>query len=736
MNRFSARILVSSILLFSLISLHAQTGERKFTLEDFTKNRSFGAKGIRGLTSTGDGEHYTALEGRGTKIVQHSYTSGETLKTILDLAELKSGKISVISEYTFSNDETRILLQTNEDYIYRRSFTADFYIYDIKALKLIPLSANGKQQLAEFSPDGTKVAFVRSNNLFITNLSDGSEIQITSDGKFNEIINGAPDWVYEEEYGSNKAFEWSPDGTHLAFVRFDESRVREFSMTLFEGTDPELTENAVYPGTSTFKYPKAGEANSIVSVHAYSLASGKTVKVDIGENTDIYIPRIRWTHSAKALSVFRLNRLQNDFEILLADPATGVTKPIYREVNKCFIDEVNFDNVVFLDDAKHFIITSERDGWSHLYLYNLEGKMVNQITKGKWDVTEYLGFDAKNKRIYYASAETSPLCRNIYSIRADGSGKVRLTAKEGSNSAEFSSGCKYFINTYSSASNPAFITLHDNTGKQIRVLEDNAALVNKLKGYAFNYKEFFTFRTSEGVLLNGYFIKPAGFDSLKKYPVLMTQYSGPNSQEVLKNWSLAWEDFMAQQGYIIACVDGRGTGGRGEAFRKVTYLQLGKYETIDQIEAARYIGRLPFADSMRIGIWGWSYGGFIASSCLVKSNGVFKAAIAVAPVTNWRYYDNIFTERFMRTPQENSEGYDQNSPLNFAAGLSGKLLLCHGTADDNVHVQNTMEFSDRLVQANKQFEMQLYTNRNHNITGGNTRYHLYRRLTSFILNNL
>ena len=398
MNRFSITTLISVFLFSGLFSLQAQTGEKKFTLEDFNKSRSFIAKGIRGLKSMADGEHYTSLEGRGTKIVQHSYASGEAIKTILDLAVLKSDKISGISEYTFSDDETRIMLQTNEDYIYRRSFTADFYIYDIKSQKLIPLSLSGKQQLAAFSPDGNKVAFVRSNNLFIATPDDGSEIQVTRDGKFNEIINGAPDWVYEEEFGSNKAFEWSPDGAYLAYVRFDESKVREFSMTMFEGADPELAENAVYPGTSSFKYPKAGEANSVVSVHTYSLKSGNTAKVDIGENTDIYIPRIRWAKSATTLSIFRLNRLQNEFEILFADPATGITRPVYREINKCYIDEVNFDNVIFLEDNKHFILTSERDGWSHIYLYDLAGKMVKQITKGDWDVTEYLGFDSQNKR--------------------------------------------------------------------------------------------------------------------------------------------------------------------------------------------------------------------------------------------------------------------------------------------------------------------------------------------------
>lgn len=563
MNRLSLKTLISCFFLFSLVSLHAQTGDKKFTLEDIAKNRTFSAKGIRGLTSMNDGEHYTALEARGTKIMQYNYATGDVVQTVLDLADLKTDKITSISDYTFSKDETRIILQTNEEYIYRRSFTADFYIYDIKSQKLIPLSANGKQQLATFSPDGTKVAFVRANNLFVANLADGTEMQVTRDGKSKEIINGAPDWVYEEEFSFNKAFEWSPDGAYLAYMRFDERKVHEYSMTLYEGAAPELTQNAIYPQTKSFKYPKAGEANSVVSVYAFSLASGKTIKIDLGENEDIYIPRIRWTKSSTALAVFRMNRLQNDLEILLADPDKGTTRPLYREVNKCFIDEANFDHVVFLQDNKHFIITSEMDGWSHFYLYDLSGKLVKQITNGAWDVTEYLGFDPKSNRIYYESAETSPLCRNIYSIRLDGTGKVRLSAREGSNAAEFSTGCKYYINTYSSVTSPPVITLNLNTGKLIRVLEDNSSLVSKLKGYAFNYKEFFSFKTSEGVQLNGYFIKPVGFDPAHKYPVMMTQYSGPNSQQALNRWNLDWDDYIAQQGYIVACVDGRGTGGRG-----------------------------------------------------------------------------------------------------------------------------------------------------------------------------
>lgn len=722
--------------LLTILLGEAQNGTKSFVLEDFTKNYSFYARGARGFRSMKDGIHYCAAEGRGTKLVKRSYETGDTISTLIDLKKLNNPSITAFSDFAFCSDESKVLLTTDQEAIYRRSFTASYYIFDLKSRELKALSTNGKQQLATFSPDASKVAFVRQNNLFYVDLANGKEVQITEDGKFNFIINGAPDWVYEEEFEFNQAYEWSPDSKTLAWIRFDETAVSEFSMSMFQGAEPSLDENKLYPHCSSFKYPKAGEANSIVSVHTYQLENGKKTLVDIGKETDIYIPRIRWTKSADKLAVFRLNRLQNHFEILLANPLTGSTTLLYEEKNKYFIDEKTFDDIQFLEDNQHFIARSERDGWDHIFLFKMDGTLVTNLTKGNFDVMDYIGCDEKNKTIYYVSAEPLPYQREIYSIKWDGSNKKKLSEKAGNNSIRCSEGFKYYTISWSNSSTPTQTSLYNAKGKLVRILDDNKAMAEKLKEYKFNTKEFFTFTTSENIMLYGWMVKPPDFDATKKYPVFMTQYSGPNSQSAIDRWELDWENYMAQLGYIIVCVDGRGTGARGEEFRKMTYLQLGKYETIDQIEAGKYLAGLPYVDASRIGIWGWSFGGYISASCMVKGADVFRAGIAVAPVTNWRYYDNIYTERFMRTPQENPDGYDQNSPLNFAENLKGKLLLCHGLADDNVHVQNTVEFAERLVQAEKQFDMQLYTNRNHGIYGGNTTHHLYTRMTQFLLENL
>jgi len=716
--------------------LSAQKGTKSISLEDIFSKPAFRPAGVNGIQSMNDGIHYTTTEVNDNQIVEHEYATGTALDTLFNLKDFQQAGIKSIGEYQFSKNESKLLITTATEPIYRRSFVAEYYVYDRKTKSLKRLSENGKQQLATFSPDGTKVAFVRKNNLFIIDLTTNNEVQITTDGKFNAIINGAPDWVYEEEFSFSKAFEWSPDSKYLAYIRFDETNVPLYSMTMFAGAAPVLEQNKLYPSVSSFKYPKAGEPNSVVSVHAYDLGNTSTRTIDIGTETDIYIPRIRFTQDPSKLAILRLNRHQNKLEILFANPGNGQSKSIYSEENKYYIDEQQFDALQFLSDQKHFCITSERDGWNHIYLYDMEGKLVRQVTSGNWDVTDFLGFDAVTKRFFYVSAETSPLRRNVYSITFDGKKKVRLTPGEGTNTPSFSTSFNYFINNFSSVSTPRQVTLNDANGKQIRILENNKALITKLNDYKFNDKEFFTFTTTQGVTLNGWMIRPIDFNPAKKYPVLMTQYSGPNSQQVVDSWSMSWNDYLAQQGFVVACIDPRGTAARGEEFRKMTYLQLGKYETQDQIEAAKYIGGLPYVDKDRIGIWGWSYGGFISCSCMVNGNGIFKAGIAVAPVTNWRFYDNIYTERFMRTPAENPKGYDDNSPLTYAANLQGKFLICHGTADDNVHTQNTYEFTEKLVQANKQFEMQLYTNRNHNIRGGNTSMHLYTRMTDFLKANL
>lgn len=679
-----------------------------------------------------DGENYTIYSYG--KIIKYSYETGEEVETLLSTTELGIGYVS--SDYSFNSDETKILIYTDDESIYRWSFKANYYVYDLKTKKLTSVSDAGKQQLATFSPAGNKVAFVRDNNLFIKDLDANTETKITFDGEFNKIINGAPDWVYEEEFSFSKAFEWSPEGNYLAYIKFNETDVNIFGMTLFAGLEPKMADYSLYPENSTFKYPKAGEDNSIVSVNIYDLNTSKTTKVDIGEETNIYIPRIIWTTDNNKLCVVRMNRLQNLIELLYANPASGSTEVFYTEENKYYIEESVLDNIIFLEDGENFIISSERDGYRHLYLYKTDGTLVKQITAGNWDVTQFYGYDETNKLFYYQSAEESPIRRSVYSIDLKGKKKTKISTQEGTNDAIFSTGFKYFINYFSNIKTPYYITLHNAKGEVIRVLEENANLKTMVEEYDGVNKEFFTITTSEGVILNASKILPLDFDETQKYPVLITQYSGPNSQQVLDSWSFDWDNLLAQKGYIVISVDPRGTGARGEEFRKLTYLQLGKYETIDLIESAKYLATLKYVDASRIGIWGWSYGGFMALSCMTKGADYFKTGIAVAPVTNWRYYDNIYTERYMRTPQENASGYDDNSPINFVDLFKGNLLVVHGSADDNVHFQNTMEFCEAMVQADKQFDMHIYTNRNHGIYGGKTRTHLYKLMTDYLLENL
>ncbi|MCK4663576.1 MAG: S9 family peptidase [Bacteroidales bacterium] len=711
------------LVLFSLI-LFSQENNKKITLENIFKEHTFSSKYVYGLRSMNNGMYYTTNE-KGTQIVKYSYKTGKIAEVIFDNEKNDNELFKSFYNYEFSNDEQKILLTADLEYIYRHSYTASYYIYNIKSKTIEPLSENGKQQLATFSPDGLKIAFVRDNNLFIKYLTGGEEIQITSDGEHNKIINGAPDWVYEEEFSFSKGFRWSVDGSKLAFYKFDESNVKQYNLTYYGGLYPELY---------LYKYPKAGEDNSVVSIHIYNLKDKKIKNIDIGEEADQYIPRIKWTKNTDILSIYRMNRLQNKLEILLADANSGKSNVVYTEENKYYI-EIN-DDLTFLEDKKHFVISSIQDGYNHIYLYDIEGNLIKQVTKGSWNVTSFLGYD--NEIIYYISTENSPLQHDVYAIGINGLNKRKLSEKSGTNNAVFSKTYSYYINYFSDVNTPYYITLHNTKGKLIRVLEDNIELKNTINEYGFSKKEFFSFKTSENVELNGWIIKPLNFDENKKYPLFMYVYGGPGSQSVRDMWGRrdAWYQLLAQKGYIIVCVDGRGTKGKSEDFEKSTYKQLGKYETIDQIEAAKYLGSKPYIDETRIGIFGWSYGGYMSSLCLMKGADVFKMAIAVAPVTNWRYYDNIYTERYMRTPQENADGYDDNSPINHVEKLIGKFLLVHGTADDNVHYQNSIELTTKLIEANKQFEMMFYPNKNHFINGGNTDIHLYTKMTEFILNNL
>ncbi len=715
-------------------ALHAQTNQ-KITLEDVLTQGTFQSQTVRGLRSMNDGEHYTTLEG-GRQIVRNSYKTGQQVDVLFDLSNLKEAPLSYFNDYELSDDETKILLTTNKKQIYRHSYTAEYYIWNSVTEELSALSDKGAQQLATFSPDGERVAFVRDNNLFIKNLKFGNESQITYDGKQNEIINGAPDWVYEEEFGFNKAFWWSPDSKFLAFIRFDETAVPEFSMIKYAGESPKQDANSPYPQIETFKYPKAGETNSTVSVMSYELYSRKTMNVNIGSETDIYIPRLNWTPDSKDLVVMRFNRLQNQLDVLYANPYTGESKPIYTEKNDRYIDEDFLDAFMYLEDGR-FIVSSERDGWTHLYLYDRLGFEQGQLTKGEFDVTDFYGYDPDQKLFYYQAAAESPLRREVYFTSLDGRKHGKISTLEGTNRADFSKNFNYHVNYYSSSNTPSLITLHDKKNRLIRTLQDNTVLKNKLQSYNLPQKEFFRFTTSEGIELNGYMIKPSNFDESKRHPVLITQYSGPNSQKVKDEWeNIGWNHYLAQEGFLVVGVDPRGTAARGEDFRKITYLQLGKYESEDIVETARFLGSLNYVDKDNIGIFGWSYGGFMTLLSMQKGGELFKAGISVAPVTNWRFYDTIYTERFMRTPQQNADGYDDNSPLSHAGDIKGRLLIVHGSADDNVHAQNTYEFTEKLVQEGVPFDMAIYVNRNHSINGGNTTMHLYNKMTNFLKEQL
>ncbi len=720
------------LLLFILICSQLTAQSKQLSLNDFFVNRTFGTKGVYGLRSMNDGEHYTVLEGNGSRIVKYSYKTGLPVETLLDLNKTEDTSIRHIADYNFNANESRILICTNKKPIYRRSFTADYYLYDLKNKEIKPLSEGGSQRLATFSPDGNRIAFVRDNNLFIHDLRFGSERQITHDGEYNRIINGAPDWVYEEEFAFNKAFDWAPDGSALAYIKFDESHVREFQMNMFQGQSPALKQNGLYPSNYTYKYPKAGEKNSKVSVYVYDVADRTTQKMDTGTEEDIYIPRIRWTKDPKKLAIIRLNRHQNKMEVSLANAKVGTTVPLYREENKYYIAESNLDNLVFLDNGTQFVITSEKSGYMHLYLYDISGRERQAITKGNFDIIDFYGYDPVRKLFYYSSYEESPLEKYVYSINEKGV-KKKLTPVKGWNEVSFRKNFNYYINVVSNSELPPVTTLYNAKGKELRTLADNKNVTEKLKEYDVAKREFIQIPAADGqTMLNAWIMKPAKMENGKKYPLLITQYSGPNSQQVKNSWSLNWLNYLAQEGFIVACIDPRGTAARGEEFRKCTYMQLGKLESDDMIAAAKWLGTQPDVDAKNIGIWGWSFGGFMASLCIMKGHDVFSTAIATAPVTNWRYYDSVYTERYMRTPQENEKGYEENSPMNYVHQLKGNLLLCHGTADDNVHVQNTYELSELLVQANKQFDMAIYTNRDHSIYGGNTTLQLYNRFVKYL----
>lgn len=711
---------------------------RALTLEDIYENSLFRQYDIQGINWMDDGRYYTSQVQDENDYYQHilkyDITSGEAVDTLVNGRNLvPEGEpyALVYGKYTLSPDETKVLFATEYEPIYRRSTRAYYYVYDITNDSFYPLVEGGKQSYATFSPDGSKVAFVRDNNLYYITLSDGSVTQVTFDGKTNELIHGSTDWVYEEEFSITQAFFWSPEGDKIAYLSFRESQVPEYNMQLWNG---------LYPEDYRFKYPKAGEPNSVVEVSIYRLEDQETFSVDLGEETDIYIPRMQWTTDNNLLSVVRVNRLQNQLEIIHANAQDGTSEVVLEETSDTYVD-VNFnDQLIYLRNGSQFVRTSEQSGYKHIYLHDLDGTLVRQITQGNWEVSDFLGVDENNSRVYYLSTEVSPLERHLYTIGLDGTQKKQLTSEPGVHDISFNPDFSYYIDRYSSAQQPLVVSLFEAPqGTRVSVLEDNRNLLDELATYRMGTKEYLEVSVSDSLALNAYLIKPTDFDSTKTYPLLMFVYGGPGSQQVENQWLSGhepWFHFLAEKGYLVACVDNRGTGGRGKAFRAITYKQLGRYEVEDQIASARYFGQLPYIDQDRIGIWGWSYGGYMTLLSMLLGNDVFSVGVAVAPVTNWRFYDTIYTERYLQTPQLNPEGYDQYSPLTHAKELRGDLLLIHGTGDDNVHFQNAVSMQDALIEANKSFESFYYPNRNHSIYGGNTRLHLFTMITEFIEENL
>ena len=714
------------IFLFSCLFLFTATSQT----DSFSLNKiwdgSFRTQGLTALHSMKNGQQYSVLNfdrsTGSTSIDLYDYITFSKVKVIATSKTMEA--IPYFTNYTFSANESKLILETNTESIFRYSVLGNYYVYDIYLEKLDLISEH-KIQEPTFSPDGTKVAYGLNNNLYVKDLISGDTKQITFDGEKNRIINGITDWVYEEEFAFVRAFEWNASSDRIAFIRFDETEVPEFSMDVY-GTDLYQTQNV-------FKYPKAGEKNAIVSLHFYDLNTDKTATVPLSTSyNDFYIPRIKWTNDANVLSAQYMNRHQNKLDLWLINPEKGDANLVLSETDDAYVDVT--DNLTFLEDNS-FLWTSERDGFNHLYHYSKTGQLKKQITKGAWEVTAYYGYNESENAIYYQSVENGSINRDVYSVRLNGKRKMRLTSQVGTNDASFSADFTYFIKTFSSANIPTKYSLHDSkTGRLVRNIKDNSALKNTLSSYKYSNKEFSTLNVN-GNDLNMWMLKPSDFDATKTYPLLMFQYSGPGSQRVVNKWNSSrdyWHQYLAQQGYIVVCVDGRGTGFKGSDFKKVTYLNLVKYETEDQIQAAKQIGSLPYIDASRIGIWGWSFGGHMSTNCLLKGNDVFKMAIAVAPVTSWRFYDTIYTERFMRTPQENPGGYDDNSPFNYPELLKGDYLLIHGSGDDNVHVQHTMRMVEALIQANKQFEWSIYPDKNHGIYGGNTTMHLYTKMTNFL----
>lgn len=723
------KLLLSTLLLALALITFGQT--QKITIEDIWNDYKFYPRGVSGYTAMPKSDYYTVVKRGG--IERYSFATGERVDMIVsndDLDRLSDGAVNIrkVSSYEFTSDEKRIILAIDEESIWRRSTLAFYYIYDIEAKTLtLVADTNTKLHFAVLSEDGQKVLFARECDLFYQDLATGKITQITRDGKANNILNGYADWVYEEELDMSRAASWSPDGKKIAFLRFDESRVKEYNFALYD---------ELYPTDFKYKYPKAGEDNSLVDAYIYDLATAQLTKIDLGDNTNCYFPRVYWLPNNDAV-VLKLNRHQNQLDFIRYNTTTKQQDVIYTDKNDKWLDVT--DNYYFLKDGKTMIVTSERDGFNHIYKVTLGGG-ITQLTSGKWEVNAIQYVNEAKKQIYYTSNESGVLNRDLYVINFDGKKKTMLSSGDGWNEPSFSPNGNFYRNQYSNLNTLPKYTIRDAKGKELRVLNDNKNIQETMDEYGFVHREIINFTTDDGTQLNGWMMKPANFDAGKKYPVLMYCYGGPGSQEVMNAYvraqDLAFYQMLAQHGYIVVCVDGRGTAARGDEFKKVIYQQMGKYEAIDQIATANWLKKQSYVDADRIGIWGWSFGGYLSALSLFRGDGAFKMAISVAPVTNWRYYDNIYTERFMRTPQENADGYDLNSPTTYAKQLKGKYLLIHGTADDNVHFQNAMELVKALNEAGVEYDQFFFPNKNHFIMGDNTRTYLYNKLAKYIFENL
>lgn len=722
-----------------LLATSNVSADNKITLKDVT-GKTFTPKYITGVDPIKGTDRYASISNDGRQIIEYAFKTGNQTRVLFDIANTHGESIKQLDGYTLSPDGKRMLIQTNTHKIYRRSFTADYYIYTIQSRKLEKLSTGGPQQIPTWSPDGNQIAFVRDNNIFLVKLLyDNAESQITKDGKFNEIINGVPDWVYEEEFSTNRSLCFTADSRMLCWIKYDERKVKEYSLQLFMGSHPTMKANEVYPGTYTYKYPKAGEDNSIVSVWSYEIQTHKTNRLQVPLEGDGYIPRIKSTNDANRIIVFTMNRHQDVLNLYAVNPRTTLSQLLIKEQGDKYVKEEAMEGIAIGQNS--ILLPSDRDGYMHLYLYNMNGSLIRKIGDGNYDITSIYGYDETTGDVYYQAAGINPHDRQVFVSHKTGKTE-RLTDTNGWNKAIFSGDYKYFLNTWSNYNTPYVFTIRDNKGKVLSTPVDNKELKEKVKTYSFNGRETFSFTTSEGVKLDGWMVKPKDFDTNKKYPVILFQYSGPGSQQVIDAWNAgsmgnggAFDYYLAQQGFIVVCVDGRGTGGRGAAFEKCTYLRIGELESRDQIETALWLGKQSYIDKERIGIWGWSFGGFNTLMSMSEGRPVFKAGVAVAPPTNWRYYDTIYTERYMRTPKENGSGYATN-PIQCANALHGALLICHGMADDNVQPQNTMEYTEALIQADKDFKENIYTNRNHGIYGGNTRIHLLRQISNWFIEHL